>query len=96
MFQDLSETGARLFIMCWVAQGAFISFLGVLPAVVLLLHDAFTPEVHTVLVMAGVALMLLAGHVFITGFSTHLKPIRIGAVLELLYGTYLIVLVVIT
>ena len=96
LFPGLSDRGARVLVMGWVAQGAFMSFLGVLSAVMMLLHDVFTPEVHTVLIMSGIAMLFLAGHVYVTGFKTHMKPIRIGAVLELVYGAYLLMLVVLT
>lgn len=90
MFKDISENEARLFVMSWVAQGGFMTFAGLAPAVMLLLHGPYTEGVQTICILSGIALVLLSVHVFATGFKSHLKPIRIGAVLELTYGVYLL------
>lgn len=90
-FRNISETEARLFIMGWVAQGAFMSFTGFLPAALLLFFGPFSAPVHTTLLLSSLALILLSAHVFLTGFHTHFKPIRIGAVLQMIYGVYLLV-----
>ena len=87
------EKEARLFVMAWVAQGGFMSFLGLIPATMLFLYGVNTPPVHTVLAVSALALILLSLHVFLTGFGTHIRPIQIGAVLEGAYGALLAVIV---
>lgn len=90
------EKEARLFVMAWVAQGGFMTFLGLLPAAMLFLYGVHATAVHTALAMSALALILLSLHVFLTGFATHIKPIRIGAVLELAYGILLALIVSLT
>ncbi|MCE9596884.1 MAG: hypothetical protein K8S54_02865 [Spirochaetia bacterium] len=84
------DNEGKLFVMSWVAQGGFMTFLGIVPATMLFLYGISPPAVHTVLTLSALALLLLSGHVFLTGISTHLKPIQIGAVLELIYGVFLV------
>ena len=92
-FQHLEEKQARLIVMTWVAQGAFMSYVGLMTAALLFFFGSATPAVMTALLMTGIALVLLAAHVFVTGYSTFMGPIRTGAVLELTLGVYLLVLI---
>ncbi len=96
MFKDLETNGSRLLVMSWVAQGAFMSFAGLLSSVMLLLHDIQSAAVHTVLIMCGLSMLFLFGHVMVTGYSTHIKPVRIGAICKLLYGAAMITIVILT
>jgi len=96
MFRNISESEARLFIMSWVAQGAFMSFMGILPVAMILLHGIYNPGIHTVFMTCGIAALILSGHVFLTGFTTHLKPIQVGALIEAAYGLYLVIVVLFT
>ncbi|HMU85978.1 MAG TPA: hypothetical protein PKX74_14640 [Leptospiraceae bacterium] len=96
MIKHPDDSEARLFVMSWVAQGGFMSFLGVIPATLLLIYGPSTAAVHTVLSLSALALILLSSHVFLTGFKTHLRPIQIGASLELIYGIYLVILIVLS
>jgi hypothetical protein len=64
---------------------------GFLPAALLLFFGPLSAPVHTTLLLSSLALILLSAHVFLTGFHTHFKPIRIGAVLQMIYGVYLLV-----
>lgn len=90
MFKNLEESEARIFIMAWVAQGGFIGCLGLLPALLVWLFGLHQEIVRTVIGLDAVALLLLAAHVYLTGFSTHIKPIRIGTMLKSLYGLVLL------
>ncbi len=90
IFKNVSEKEARLFVMSWVAHGAFMSFVGVISAVLLLFFGLLSGPVQIVLILSGVAMILLSAHVFVTGYGTHIGPVRTGAVLELIYGVYLI------
>lgn len=94
-FRNITENEARLFIMGWVAHGALISLSGLLPVVLILFYGALSAPVQTTLLLCGIATLFLALHVFLSGYSTHFKPIRIGAVLNLVYGVYLLVFVLI-
>ncbi|MEQ9366188.1 MAG: hypothetical protein RIF32_18245 [Leptospirales bacterium] len=86
MFKEMSEKEARLFVMTWVAQGAFMSFTGILAAVLLFFYGLQAGPVQITLLLTGLAMLLLSGHVFVTGYKSHVGPIRTGAVLELIFG----------
>jgi len=90
------ESEARLFVMSWVAQGGFMTLLGILPATMLFFYGISPAPVHTVLVLCALALILLSSHVVLTGLSTHLRPIQIGAILEMTYGLFLVLLLIIS
>lgn len=90
IFKNMEETEARIFIMGWVAQGGFIAFLGIVPPLLVWLFGMHQEIVRTVMAFCGISLLLLTGHVFLSGFGTHIKPIRIGAILMLTYGLYLL------
>lgn len=89
-FKNIGETEARLFIMGWVAQGAFMTFAGILPPVLILFFGPEDPAAHVAALLSGVALVFLAIHVFVTGFVSHWRPIQIGAILELAHGIALL------
>jgi len=89
-FPRIQETEARLFIMGWVAQGAFMTFAGLVPAALILFFGPADPGAHVVALLSGLALIFLAVHVFVTGFVSHWRPIQIGAILELLTGVALL------
>jgi hypothetical protein len=93
LLKNVEDQSARLMVMSWVAQGAFMSFLGILPASLLLIYGLLAAAIKTVLFICSCALLFLAGHVIATGYGTHIKPIRIGAFLELIYGFYLLMLI---
>ncbi len=93
MFKDMSEKEARLFVMTWVAQGAFMSFTGILTAVLLFFYGLQSGPVQITLLLTGMAMILLSGHVLVTGYRTHVGPIRTGAVLEMIFGIVCLVAV---
>lgn len=94
MFKNITEDEARLFVMSWVAQGAFMSFSGLLVAMMVFFHGIYDEAVGTMLIITGIAMILLSMHVLVSGYKTTVKPIRIGAVIELITGTYLLLLVI--
>ncbi|MBE7439339.1 MAG: hypothetical protein HS115_12845 [Spirochaetales bacterium] len=94
LVKDLEDNSARLLVMSWVAQGAFMTFLGLLPAALLLLYGPLVPAVGAVLFLCAMALLFLSGHVLVTGYATHIKPIRIGALIEFVYGIYLLTVLI--
>ncbi len=96
MIKDSGAVEARIFIMTWVSQGAFMSFCGLLPAVLLFFYGAMLQSVQTVMLLTGVALILLSIHVFVSGFKSHIKPVQLGAVIQLFYGFYLLSFVIIS
>lgn len=95
MFKNMSENEARLFVMTWVSQGAFMSFTGLVGAVLLFFYGLQSAPVQIVLLLSGLAMLLLSGHVFVTGYRTHVGPIRTGAVLELIFGVVCLVSVLV-
>ena len=76
--------------MGWVSQGAFMGFLGITPPLLLWLFGLHEEVVRIQLALNGFGLLLLSGHVLVTGFTTHIKPIRIGTVLMAAYGAFLL------
>ena len=86
MFKEMSENEARLFVMTWVAQGAFMSFTGILASLLLFFYGLLAGPVQITLLLTGISMLLLSGHVLMTGYRTHVGPIRTGAVLELIFG----------
>ena len=96
MFKEMSEKEARLFVMTWVAQGAFMSFTGILAAVLLFFYGLQAGPVQITLLLTGLAMLLLSGHVFATGYRSHVGPIRTGAVLEFIFGLICLVSVIVS
>lgn len=94
MFKGLGSTELRIVVMSWVAQGAFLSFCGVLSSVLLFFHGLNSAAVQTALLLCGTALIFLSIHIYISGIKKHLRPLRIGAFLQLFYGIYLLVLII--
>lgn len=90
MYRELDDSASRIMVMSWVAQGAFMSFLGALSSVLVFFHGLRSDAVQTTLAMSSAALLFLAGHVFVSGYAAHLKPIRIGAVLSAGFGLLLL------
>ncbi|MCR9143919.1 MAG: hypothetical protein NXI24_16860 [bacterium] len=86
MFKDMSEKEARLFVMTWVAQGAFMTFTGILASVLLFFYGLQAGPVQITLLLTGLAMLLLSGHVVLTGYRSHVGPIRTGAMLEMIFG----------
>lgn len=91
MFKDMSEKEARLFLMLWVSQGAFMTFVGVLNAVLIFFYGLLSHPVQISLLLTGVAMLLLSGHIVLTGYRTHVGPIRTGAIIQLSFGVLCIV-----
>lgn len=94
MFEDLSEVEARLFIMSWVAQGAFMTFTGVLLSITLFFHGLMAPAAKTTLLITSISLLLLGCHVLLSGYKTTIRPVRIGAWLEILNGLFILIAVI--
>ncbi|MBI3394316.1 MAG: hypothetical protein HY042_00625 [Spirochaetia bacterium] len=91
-----AETDNRLFVMSWVAHGAFMTFAALLPCAMIVFHGVYAGAAHTVFAFSGAALIFLSGHVMVSGYKSHVRPIQIGAVLEGIFGIYLIILVALT
>ncbi len=94
--KNITVIEMRMFVMSWVAQGAFISFCGLLPSALLFFYDYEQPSVQMTLLLCGVALILLSVYVLIADFKQHIRPLRIGAILQLIYGLYLLALTLIS
>ena len=95
IFKNIEENEARILIMGWVAQGGFMAFLGIVPPLLLWLFGMHQEIVRVMMALCGASLLLLATHVFASGYSTHIKPIRIGAILMLTYGIFLVALLIV-
>jgi hypothetical protein len=90
IFKNIEESEARIFMMGWVAQGGFLSFLGLTPPLLVWLFGMHQEIVRTTMGLCGVTLLMLSAHVYISGYSTHIKPIRIGTLLTTVYGFFLL------
>ncbi len=91
MFKDMSETEARRVLMRWGAQGAFMSFVGVQTAVLVFFYGLLSHPVQITLLLTSVAMLLLSGHIVLTGYRTHEGPIRTGAIVQLSFGVICLV-----
>ena len=96
MFSGLEGKEIRLVAMSWIAHGAFLSFCGILPAVLLFFHGLNSGAAQTSLLLNGAALIFLSIHVFISKLKGSLRPLKIEAYLQLLYGAYLVLLVILS
>ncbi|TQE81766.1 hypothetical protein [Leptospira noguchii] len=89
-FQYPEERQSRLILMMWITTGAFMSFLGILPAILILFFGP-QPPVITTLIVETVAVGFLSLHIFLSGYKTHTQPIKIGFFLSLVYTIVLTV-----
>ncbi|WP_061247474.1 hypothetical protein [Leptospira noguchii] len=83
-FQYPEERQSRLILMMWITSGAFMSFLGILPTILILFFGP-QPPVITTLIVETVAVGFLSLHIFLSGYKTHTQPIKIGFFLSLGY-----------
>ncbi|WP_061232972.1 hypothetical protein [Leptospira noguchii] len=83
-FQYPEERQSRLILMMWITTGAFMSFLGILPTILILFFGP-QPPVITTLIVETVAVGFLSLHIFLSGYKTHTQPIKIGFFLSLVY-----------
>ncbi|MCB1171091.1 MAG: hypothetical protein KDK25_12180 [Leptospiraceae bacterium] len=86
MLGNPEEKEARIVIMAWVAQGAFMTFCGLIPLIFFVFYGYEAPAYLTATLMAGLAMGILAVHVAVVGFATLVRPVQIGAVLEAVFG----------
>ena len=91
MLGNPDEKEARIVIMAWVAQGAFMTFCGLLPFIFFVLYGMEHPAYLTATLLAGLAMSILAAHVMVVGFATLVRPVQIGAALEAIFGLLVII-----
>ncbi len=96
IYKNLDESASRIMVMTWVAQGAFMSFCGILSTTLVFLHGLRTDAVQTALIVCSAGMLFLSGHVFVSGYQTHLKPIRIGAVIGGVYSLTILAVILFT
>lgn len=96
MLGNPDEKEARVVIMAWVAQGAFMTFCGLLPLIFFIIYGYESPAYLTATLLAGLAMTILAVHVAVVGFATLVRPVQIGAVLEGVFGLLIIIKSLIT
>lgn len=75
-FQLREEKQSRLILMMWITTGAFMSFLGFLPAILILLFGPQPPVIAT-LIAEIIAVGFLSLHIFLSGYRTHTQPVKI-------------------
>lgn len=85
-FQHPDERQSRLILMIWIATGGFMSFLGLLPSVLLLLYGAEPEPVRAVLWTNTVALLFLTVHYVLCGVRHLPKPLRVGFYFTIFYA----------
>ncbi|XDD51301.1 hypothetical protein AB3N59_05930 [Leptospira sp. WS92.C1] len=76
-FQFPDERQSRLILMMWIVTGAFMSFLGFLPAFLILFYGPL-PSVIATLITEAVAIGFLSLHLYLSGYRTHTQPVKIG------------------
>ncbi|WP_078128814.1 hypothetical protein [Leptospira alexanderi] len=88
-FQLREERQSRLILMMWITTGAFMSFLGFLPAILILLFGPQPPVIAT-LIAETIAVGFLSLHIFLSGYQTHTQPVKIGFFFSLGFAIVLI------
>ncbi len=86
VFQHPDERQSRLILMIWITTGGFMSFLGLLPSVLLLLYGAEPEPVRAVLWMNTIALGFLGVHYILCGIRQLPKPLRMGFYFTIFYA----------
>ncbi|WP_367897714.1 hypothetical protein AB3N61_12205 [Leptospira sp. WS58.C1] len=86
VFQHPDERQSRMILMVWIATGGFMSFLGLLPTVLLLLYGADSEPVKAVLWTNTLALCFLAVHFVLCGVIKLPRPLRIGFYFTISYA----------
>ncbi|MBM9576433.1 hypothetical protein JWG45_04615 [Leptospira sp. 201903070] len=76
-FQFPDERQSRLILMMWITTGAFMSFLGFLPSILILFYGP-QPAVVATLITENIAIGFLTLHIFLSGYKTHTQPVKIG------------------
>ncbi|AYV54993.1 hypothetical protein [Leptospira kmetyi] len=74
-FPDIRQS--RLILMMWITTGAFMSFLGFLPAALILFFGP-QPAVVATLITEAIAVGFLSLHIYLSGYKTHTQPVKIG------------------
>lgn len=94
IYPGMNEKQTRLILMSWIATGAFMSFLGFIPAILIFFFHAYSPVMKSLLLLETIALLFLGIHIYLSGHSTHPKPVRIGMimsfVLAIAFGSFLV------
>ncbi len=85
---------SRAFVLGWLSKGAFLSFCGISPALLLLLYSREDPSLLASLLLHAAALLFLAFYTIHSRLSGQLPGLRTAALLEICYGLYLILFVV--
>ncbi|MBE7410725.1 MAG: hypothetical protein L6Q54_08265 [Leptospiraceae bacterium] len=85
LFLQGTKLQLRLVVLGWVGYGAFISFVGILTAVMVGMYGLNSPATRTVLFITVGAMTLFTGHTLISGLKIFPKPIRISFAIESLY-----------
>lgn len=96
MLQNEEGPVVRLLVVAWVAHGAFLSFCGLLPSLLLFFHGAHYAPVQTAMLLSAAALLILSIHTYISGFATHPRPLRISFYLGMAYSFYLFLFVIVS
>ncbi|TGK01654.1 hypothetical protein EHO59_11110 [Leptospira semungkisensis] len=86
VFQHPDERQSRMILMIWIATGGFMSFLGLLPTVLLLLYGAEPEPVRAVLWTNTLALGFLAVHFVLCGVMRLPRPLRMGFYFTVAYA----------
>lgn len=89
MNRDADERSARLFLMSWVAHGAYLSLAGFLTVALLIFHDPYDSAVLTTSIILAFALTLLSIHVVVTTLKYFITPVWIGFVLQSVHAVLL-------
>jgi hypothetical protein len=89
MNPDADERYVRLFLMSWIAHGAYLSLAGFLPVVLLIFHDPLEPAVLTTSIILAFALTLLSVHVLVSARKFAITPVWIGLVLQSIHAALL-------
>lgn len=92
MNHDADQRSARLFLMSWIAHGAYLSLAGFLPVALLIFHNQYDSAVLTTSIILAVALTLLSIHVSVTTLKFFITPVWVGLILQSIHAVLLYIL----
>lgn len=88
---EAEEKDLRLYLMAWITHGAYVSFCGILPAILLILYPLYEPSLFTTLFIISIATMILAIHIGISGLKYKIIPITLEFIFLIIYSIFLFV-----
>lgn len=86
---EAEEKDLNLYLMSWISQGAYITFCGILPVILLTFHSPYESSLKTTFFILAFGMLILAIHIFFTGLKYKILPIVIEFILLIIFSSLL-------